>query len=199
MSNDEWRIMVWGFALRATTPQVAFGYDPTGRSGYYITTDHLTFILFKKLTPKSIFVNTCIPKAYKEPEKCFALFAQNWIDNCLKCIHVDRDYIAAVMHKPGPFVGAPWEKRQMEIMAIRRGSTWLGISSGSNLFSEGRMLWQQNPPGQLMLAVPRPILVNRIQSWWWFLSWKYSRKWLCLIINRQVGLSQIFLANFLDL
>ena len=25
-------LQAWGFALRATTPQVAFGYDPTGRS-----------------------------------------------------------------------------------------------------------------------------------------------------------------------
>jgi hypothetical protein len=55
----------------------AFGYDPTGRSVYYITIDRLTFILFKKLTPKFIFVNACITKVYKETEKCFALFAQN--------------------------------------------------------------------------------------------------------------------------
>jgi len=25
-------LQAWGFALRATTPQVAFGYDPTRRS-----------------------------------------------------------------------------------------------------------------------------------------------------------------------
>jgi len=25
-------LQAWGFALRATTPHVAFGYDPTGRS-----------------------------------------------------------------------------------------------------------------------------------------------------------------------
>jgi len=55
----------------------AFGYDPTGRSVYYITIDRLTFTLFKKLAPKFIFVNACIPKVYKEIEKCFALFAQN--------------------------------------------------------------------------------------------------------------------------
>jgi len=38
MSNFECQRMeslqAWGFALRATTPQVAFGYDPTGRSVY---------------------------------------------------------------------------------------------------------------------------------------------------------------------
>jgi hypothetical protein len=28
-------LQAWGFALRATTPQVAFGYDPTGRSVYF--------------------------------------------------------------------------------------------------------------------------------------------------------------------
>jgi hypothetical protein len=44
------------------------------RSVYYITIKSLTF---KKLTPKFIFVNACIPKVYKEPEKCFAVFAQN--------------------------------------------------------------------------------------------------------------------------
>jgi hypothetical protein len=44
------------------------------RSVYYITIDSLTF---KKLIPKFIFVNACIPKVYKEPEKCFAVFAQN--------------------------------------------------------------------------------------------------------------------------
>jgi hypothetical protein len=38
----------------------------------------------KKLTPTFIFVNACIPRVYKETEKYFALFAQNWIDNCLK-------------------------------------------------------------------------------------------------------------------
>jgi hypothetical protein len=38
---------------------------------------------FKKLTPTFIFVNACIPRIYKETEKYFALFAQNWIDNCL--------------------------------------------------------------------------------------------------------------------
>jgi hypothetical protein len=38
------------------------------RSVYYITIDRLTFILFKKLTPKFIFVNACITKVYKETE-----------------------------------------------------------------------------------------------------------------------------------
>jgi len=28
-------LQAWGFALRATTPQVAFGCDPTGRSVFY--------------------------------------------------------------------------------------------------------------------------------------------------------------------
>jgi hypothetical protein len=55
----------------------AFGYDPTGRSVYYITIDRLTFILFKKLTPTFIFVNAGIPRVYKETEKYFAFFAQN--------------------------------------------------------------------------------------------------------------------------
>ncbi len=55
----------------------AFGYDPTGRSVYYISIDRLTFILFKKLTPTFIFANACIPRVYKETEKYFTLFAQN--------------------------------------------------------------------------------------------------------------------------
>jgi len=55
----------------------AFGYDPTGRSVYYIAIDHLTFIVFKKSTPKFIFINACIPGAYKENQNYFALFAQN--------------------------------------------------------------------------------------------------------------------------
>ena len=53
MSNDECRIVV------------------SLRSDYYITNDHLTFILFTKLTPKFIFVNACIPMVYKETEKIF--------------------------------------------------------------------------------------------------------------------------------
>jgi hypothetical protein len=40
------------------------------------------------LTPTFIFVNDCISMGYKETEKYFALFAQNWIDNCLTCIRV---------------------------------------------------------------------------------------------------------------
>jgi hypothetical protein len=40
MSNNECRrvesLQAWGFALRATTPQVAFGYDPTGRSVFFL-------------------------------------------------------------------------------------------------------------------------------------------------------------------
>jgi hypothetical protein len=50
------------------------------RSVYYIAIDSLslTFILFKKLAPKFIFINACIPEVYKETEKYFAL-----IDNCL--------------------------------------------------------------------------------------------------------------------
>jgi hypothetical protein len=37
MKIDEWwmSLQAWGFALRATTPQVAFGYDPTGRSAIF--------------------------------------------------------------------------------------------------------------------------------------------------------------------
>ena len=57
-----------------------FGYDPTVRYVYHIKhikIDHYTFSLFKKLTPKFIFVNDFIPKAYKETEKYFALFARN--------------------------------------------------------------------------------------------------------------------------
>jgi hypothetical protein len=70
-------LQAWGFALRATTPQVACGCDPTRRSVYYISIDRLTFILFKKLTPKLIFINACMPGVYKQTEKYFALFAQN--------------------------------------------------------------------------------------------------------------------------
>jgi len=47
------------------------------RSAYYVTIDRLTFIVFKKLTPKFLFVNACIPRVYKQTEKYFALFAQN--------------------------------------------------------------------------------------------------------------------------
>ena len=32
-------LQAWGFALRATTPQVAFGYDPTGRSIFFKMTE----------------------------------------------------------------------------------------------------------------------------------------------------------------
>jgi hypothetical protein len=49
------------------------GYDPTGRSVYYITIDRLT----KKLMPKFIFVNACMPRVYQEAEKFVAHFAQN--------------------------------------------------------------------------------------------------------------------------
>jgi len=47
------------------------------RSAYYMAIDHLTVIVFKKLTPKFLFVNACIPKVYKQTEKYFALIAQN--------------------------------------------------------------------------------------------------------------------------
>ncbi|CAB1082082.1 hypothetical protein D1AOALGA4SA_9720 [Olavius algarvensis Delta 1 endosymbiont] len=53
------------------------------RSVYHISIDHLTAILFKKLTPKFIFANACIPWVYREAEKYFALFAQNIICNYL--------------------------------------------------------------------------------------------------------------------
>ena len=46
------------------------------------------------MTPKFIFVNACIPKVYKETEKYFALFAQNWIDNCLKSRHANHQIFA---------------------------------------------------------------------------------------------------------
>ena len=37
-------LQAWGFALRATTPQVAFGYDPTGHSvlNKFKMTEYLT-------------------------------------------------------------------------------------------------------------------------------------------------------------
>ena len=38
---------------------------------------------FKKLNLNYIFVSACIPVVYKEIEKYFAHFAQNWIGNCL--------------------------------------------------------------------------------------------------------------------
>jgi hypothetical protein len=70
MAMDECRIM-------EVASGFAFGYDPTGRSVFYIAIDHLTFIVLKKLTPKFIFINACTPMVYKETEKYFVLFAQN--------------------------------------------------------------------------------------------------------------------------
>jgi len=37
-------LQAWGFALRATTPHVAFGYDPTRRSVSLIKIDKITHI-----------------------------------------------------------------------------------------------------------------------------------------------------------
>jgi len=74
-------LQAWSFALRATTPHVAFGYDPTRRSVFYITNDHLTLIVFKKLTPTFFFINACKPEDYKETDKYFVLFTQNSVGN----------------------------------------------------------------------------------------------------------------------
>jgi len=37
-------LQAWGFALRATTLQVAFGYDPTRRSVYFIKRDRILYL-----------------------------------------------------------------------------------------------------------------------------------------------------------
>ena len=36
-------LQAWGFALRATTPQVASGYDPTGRSVVFYKIDRIHY------------------------------------------------------------------------------------------------------------------------------------------------------------
>jgi len=38
-------LQAWGFALRATTPQVAFGYDPTSRSSCFLI-DRMHYSMF---------------------------------------------------------------------------------------------------------------------------------------------------------
>jgi hypothetical protein len=53
-------LQAWGFALRAATPQVAFGYDPTGRSVYYTAIDRLTFILLLFLFLKARFLVSAV-------------------------------------------------------------------------------------------------------------------------------------------
>jgi hypothetical protein len=47
------------------------------RSACYMTIDRLTFIVFKKLTPKLLFANACIPEIYQQTEKYFAFIVQN--------------------------------------------------------------------------------------------------------------------------
>ena len=52
------------------------------RSAYYITTDRLIFIVFKKLTPKFLFINACIPRVYNQYEriKAFQLLALEFVE-----------------------------------------------------------------------------------------------------------------------
>jgi len=52
-------LQTWGFALRATTPHVAFGCDPTGRSVFfYNQTEYLKSAI---RNPQSAIQNAKIP------------------------------------------------------------------------------------------------------------------------------------------
>ncbi len=55
---------------------------------------------------------------YKDDKKYFALFAQNWIDNCLTCVETPISVIQACLY--GESTGTPKEELVTEVVTVTK-------------------------------------------------------------------------------